>query len=458
MDATRRRAGRRKWILWGVVIALSVIAVLISFWLTGSPPPHTISIATGAPKGGYDTFGHKYQQRLEALGLKVDLVNTNGSIENLQDLLDGKVDVAFVQGGTYQLVKDPQHKLRGLAAIYLEPLWVFYKGENDVDTIAQFKGKRISVGPVKSGTEAIGRLVLHAHDLDGKDTTIKNLSNVDAAKELQAPAGHLDVVMIVGSYQDPTVQALLRAKGIKLMSFKRDIAYNRTFPYLTPIKIAAGLLDLRDDIPPQDIVVLAPAAMLVCREDLHPGVVEQILKTAQAIHQQGSLLDGPKAFPTLDGLDLPVDEAAETYMKSGESLLSRVLPYWAVRLVVQLKIFVLPLILVWVPAFKVFPALYQMRINALLKRHYSELREVETGLVQASTPEELRERLHEVDTLRKDMEQISRKVPGLYQREVYHWRLHISLVRNEALERLERMEGRARMPAPHAPAGGKVTA
>jgi TRAP transporter TAXI family solute receptor len=450
MDARRRRTGGRRWILWTSVIALSVVAVLISFWLTGSPPPHTITMATGAAHGGYDTFGHKYQQRLEALGLKVDLVNTNGSIENLQLLLAGKVDVAFVQGGTSQMVKDqdPEHKLRGLAAIYLEPLWVFYRSDKEVDTIAQFRGERISVGPVKSGTEAISRLVLHAHDLDGKPTIIKNLSNVDAAKELQA--GNLDVVMIVGSYQDPTVQALLRAKGVKLMSFKRDIAYNRTFPYLTPIKIAAGLLDLRDDIPPQDIIVLAPAAMLVCRDDLHPGVVEQVLKTAQSIHQQGSLLDGPKAFPTLDGLDLPVDEAAETYMKSGESLLSRVLPYWAVRLVVQLKIFVLPLILVWVPAFKVLPALYQMRINTLLKRHYSELREVETGLVQATTPEELRERLHELDTLRKDMEQISRKVPGLYQREVYHWRLHISLVRNEALERLERMESRARLPAPHA--------
>jgi uncharacterized protein len=209
---------------------------------------------------------------------------------------------------------------------------------------------------------------------------------------------------------------------------------------LTPVKVAAGLLDLRDDIPPADVVLLAPAAMLVCREDLHPRVVEQILKTAQTLHQQGSLIDGPKVFPTLDGLDLPPHEAAETYMKSGESWLSRVLPYWALRLIVQLKFFVLPLLIVWIPAFKLLPALYQARINMLLKRHYSELRDVETHLVQATNPEDLRERLQQLDTLRKGMETISRKVPGLYQREVYHWRLHISLVRNEALERLRRME------------------
>jgi uncharacterized protein len=439
MDATRRRASRRRWFLWGTVLALSLMGVLISFWLTGSPPPKSIVMATGVAGGGYDAFGHKYQQRLDAMGLKVELVNTNGSVENLQLLIAGKVDVAFAQGGTYPMVSDQDtgHQLRGLAAIYFEPLWVFYSGDKEVDTIAQFRGKRISVGPVRSGTDAIGRLLLHAHDLD-KDTTIKDLPNAQAAAELQK--GNLDVVMIVGSYQDLIVNKLLRIKGVRLMSFKRDIAYNRTFPYLTPIKIAAGLLDLREDIPPQDVILLAPAAMLVCREDLHPGVVEQILKTAQAVHQQGSLLDGPKTFPTLDALDLPVDEAAETYMKSGESFLSRVLPYWAVRLVVQLKIFILPLVLVWVPAFKLLPALYQWRINALLKRHYTELREVETGLVQAATPDELRACIHEVETLRKNMEKISRKVPGLYQREVYHWRLHISLVRNEAMERLERME------------------
>jgi hypothetical protein len=340
--------------------------------------------------------------------------------------------------------KDPDEKLRALAAIYLEPLWVFYSSDKIVDTLADFKGKRISVGPALSGTEVISRLVLHAHDIGDKNSTLKNLSNAVAATELED--GNLDVVMIVGSYQDPVVQALLRHKGTGLMSFKRDIAYHRSFPYLTPLKIATGLLDLRDDIPPQDMILLAPAAELVCREDLHPGVVELVLKAAQSIHQQGSLLDGPKSFPTLDGLDLPVDEAAETYMHSGESFLLKILPYWALRLLVQLKIFILPLILVWIPAFRLLPALYQWRINSHLKRHYTELRDMETGLAQAATPHELRERLTELDTLRKDMERISRKVPGLYQREVYNWRLHISLVRREALERLERMESKSASP------------
>jgi len=441
-----RRPPPRRWLLWGVVIVLSAGLVLASVWFTGSPPPSRIRMATGVAKGAYDIFGHKYQERLHALGLTVELENTNGSVDNLLHLLNDKVDVAFVQGGTYQLVKDkdPHHILRGLAAIYLEPLWVFYAGDKTVDKVAEFKGLRISVGPPLSGTEAVSRFLLKTHAIDDKNSNIENQAGLEAVQALKD--GKCDVAMVVGSYQDPAVLALLRQKGVQLMSFKREIAYNRTFPYLTPVKVAAGLLDLRDDIPPADVILLAPAAMLVCREGLDPRVVEQILKTAQGLHQQGNLIDGPKTFPTLDGLDLPVLEAAETYMKSGESFLSRVLPYWVVRLLVQLKIFVLPLVIVWVPAFKLLPAVYQWRINSLLKRHYAELREVETSLLQASTPEELRHRLHELDTLRKGMESISRKLPGHYQRDVYHWRLHITLVRNEAQERLHHMEECAAAP------------
>jgi TRAP transporter TAXI family solute receptor len=442
MITTARAARRRKLLLWGILIGLSVAVVLVSFTLTEPPPPHKIRMATGVAHGGYDQFGHKYQQRLAARGLTVELVNSNGAVDNLQKLLRGEVDVAFCQGGTQTLVQDPDKKLRAIAAIYLEPLWVFYAVRDPkeplVDTLTAFEGKRLSIGPSRSGTEAISRSLLEKHDIDKKSTLV-NSSAPDASKALAA--GKLDVAMVVGSYKDAGVEGLLRQDKVRLMNFKREIAYSRTFPYLTPVKVAEGLLDLSKDIPPQDTVLLAPAAMLVCREDLHPGVVEQILKTAQLVHQQqGDLLEGPKPFPTLEGVDLPVHDAAETFMKSGESFLSRVLPYWAMRLLVQLKIFLLPLLVLWLPAFKLLPALYQMRINTLLKRHYTELREAETHIVHAETVEELRQRIAELDKLRKDMERISRKVPGLYQRDVYHWRLHLSLVRNEALERLKRLQ------------------
>ncbi len=117
---------RFRTIAWIVGIVLTVVLVGVSArWLGGAPPPNKIVLATGQPGGIYDGFGREYEKRLRAQGLKVELVNTAGSVDNLRRIVEGKVDVAFAQSGTYQVVTDPEHKVSGLAAIYYEPLWIF---------------------------------------------------------------------------------------------------------------------------------------------------------------------------------------------------------------------------------------------------------------------------------------------------------------------------------------------
>src|SRR4029077_8987789 len=125
-----------------ITLALLTAAMLgLSVWLTGPAPPRRIVFATGQEGGGYDALGKQYQARLRKLGLEVELVNTNGSVDNLQRLVNGEADVAFVQAGTYRLVEDPNHSLRGLAAVYLEPLWVFYRGGSPVHALSDLKGR-----------------------------------------------------------------------------------------------------------------------------------------------------------------------------------------------------------------------------------------------------------------------------------------------------------------------------
>jgi TRAP-type uncharacterized transport system substrate-binding protein len=467
--------------LWIALVVLTAATLGVSVWLTGPSPPRKIVFATGQEGGGYDTFGKEYQKRLAKMGLGVRLVNTNGSIDNLQRLLAGEADVAFAQAGTYPLVNDPDHQLRGMVAVYLEPLWVFYRGTGRVYSLSDLKGRplsppvaaaatagllgtpggagplltyptlvtgrvpTISIGPAKSGTEAVSRALLKAHGFSAANARMVNLDNAEACQELKN--GRLDVALIISSYRDPAIPELLARKDIQLMDFRRqDVAHSRQFTYLNTVRLAEGLLDLKDNIPREEKTLLAPAALLVCREDLHPRVVEQVLIVARAIHSPGSLIDPPNRFPTLEGVDVPIDATAETYMKSGESFLTRLLPYWALRLVLLARILILPLLVVWLPFLKILPMIYNLRVNRLLKKHYAALREVESSISQADNPEDLRDRLHALEHLRSDMETLSRKVPAHLQRDVYHWRLHVAVVRTEAQDRLTRMEG-SRQPA-----------
>jgi TRAP-type uncharacterized transport system substrate-binding protein len=479
------REKKRKIWLWTALIVLTLATLALGMWLTGPSPPRKIRLATGQEGGGYDTFGKEYQERLGKMGLEVELVRTNGSVDNLERLARGEVDIGFAQGGTYSLVNDPnKKKLRGLVAIYLEPLWVFYRGTRTLGTFAElqaafavqgvgavaavapgsgmspfacvppllaaraFRGPTISIGPRRSGTEAVARLLLKAHGITEKNARLVH-RDVAAARQGLLD-GSVDVALMVSTYRDPTIQELLAAKDIQLMNFQRhDIAHSRQFPYLNSVKVAEGVFNLKEDIPREEKTLLAPAALLVCREDLHPRVIEQVLKAARAIHAPGSKIDPPNRFPTLEGVDMAISETSETYMRSGESFLTRVLPYWGVRLVLQMRILILPLVAVWLPFMKILPMIYSFRANSLLKQHYAALREVEGAITRADNPRELRERLQALEHLRTDMEKLSRKVPAHLQRDVYHWRLHVSVVRAEALDRLRRMEAEE-APAPMA--------
>jgi TRAP transporter TAXI family solute receptor len=424
--------------LWAVAAVLTVAVVGLSLRFIDPFPPTRIVLATGQPGGAYDDFGREYQRRLAREGLRVELRRTAGSVENLERLLRGDVDVAFVQGGTYPLVNDVDGRLRGMAAVYREPLWIFYRGKAVTDDLAALAGRRIAVGAPGSGTEAIARALLEGVGLPASGPNLVSLPGTEARGRLES--GALDAAFFVTSYRDANVAALLRRPDVHLLSFRRDAAFSGNFRYLSAMRIPPGLLDLRAGLPRETITLMAPAALLVCRETLHPRAVEQILTVAQAVHGAGSLLDPPGHFPTREGVDVPLHDAADSYLARGESFLSRVLPYWALRWVIQLRVLLLPLIAIWVPLFKILPWLLRWRGNRVLERHYAQLRDVETAVATAPGPEALRQEVARLEALRGQIEGLARRLSLQHQRDVYHCRLHVALVLNEARDRLRRPE------------------
>jgi TRAP transporter TAXI family solute receptor len=421
-----------------VAVVLTVAVVALGLHYLDPFPPRRIVLATGQAGGTYEAVGREYQRRLGREGLRVELLSSAGSIENLQRLLGGQADVAFVQGGTYPLVPDPEGRLRGMAALYREPLWIFYRGQPVTDGLASLAGGRIAIGAPGSGTEAIARALLGELGLAAGGDNLLSLPSAEARRRLEE--GSIDAAFFVSSYQDGNVAALLRRPDVRLLGFRRDVAFARNFRYLSPVRLTEGMLDLKDDLPREELTVMAPAALLVCRATLHPRVVEQLLSVARDVHAAGSLIDAPLRFPTREGVDVPLHEAADSFLQRGESFMSRVLPYWALRWVVQLRLVLLPLVAVWVPLFKILPWLIRWRGNRILERHYAVLRDLEGAIAGAAGPEALRDGIARLEALRGQIEALARRLPLQHQRDVYHCRVHVSLVLAEARDRLRRLE------------------
>ena len=439
---------RKPWIsrrmLWAAAV-LFVLSLGLSVWFLGSPPPRAIILATGDPDGGFAVLGQQYKTRLERMGLKVQLRSSRGSIDNLQMVSHHQADVAFVQTGTVQSL-DGLDDLCTLAAVGSEPLWIFYRSDRwakPVVSLRDLQGRKVVLGPPISGTDALGRLLLKEYGITEANTTFLNLS---MGKEREALAqGQADAALLVCSCDAPVIRELLRARGIRLVSLRdHQAALARRYRYLRPITLPRGTLDPGDDRPREDTALLAPRMVLVARENLHPRVVEQLLMAAQDIHLTGNLLDDPGQFPSLEGVELPPHVAAEKFMKSGESVVARLLPYWAVRRVWQAQLLLLPLLSLLLPFWKTLPLLYSFRINRILKRHYAALREVEDRINHCEEPAKLRQDLESLDGLRFDLASLSRKLPAHLQRDVYHWRQHVALVRAEGQDRLRRLEASAK--------------
>jgi TRAP transporter TAXI family solute receptor len=428
---------KSRFTLWTLAVVLTIVIVWVSLYVVDPFPPRRIVIATGQPDGTYDALGREYQRRLRHEGLAVELRRTAGSVDNLELLRRGEADVAFVQGGIYRPDEDPEQRLRGMAAIYREPLWIFYRGKPITDGLASLVDRRISIGAPGSGTEAVARALFDALGLPLTRGNVVRLTSAEARRAIEEE--RLDAAFFVASYVDVNVVALLHRPDVHLLGFTREVAFARNFRYLTPVRLDPGLLDLKADLPRQEVTLMAAAALLLCRESLHPRVVEQLLTIARAVHGRGSLIDSPGRFPTREGVDVPLHEAADSFLTRGESLLSRVLPYWALRWFLQLRLLLLPLFAVWVPLFGIMPLLLNWRGNRVLHGLYAMLRDAEAEVASANGEAALREVIARIEALRSRIEAIAQRLPLKHQRDLYHCRLHVSLVLAEARERLSGM-------------------
>lgn len=432
-----RKPWLRKRTVWATVLAFPLLLGL-SAWLIGEPPPRKIAFSTGDPRGGFALLAREYKARLDRMGLQVDLLESTGSFENLQRLRFRDADVAFVQGGT-AFPAEHEVSICGLAAVCAEPLWVFTR--QPVATLRDLKGRRLTIGPRGSGTDSLARTLLKEHGLTEENTRLLNCSMAEARRAARDASA--DAVLVVCSPAAPIVHELAIVERLHLTGLRHQQAISRRLPYLHPVTVPEGTLDLRENLPPANTALIAPVTILAARENLHPRVVEQLLFVARAIHAGGDLLEERGKYPTLDGVDLPIHLTAERFLTSGESYLSRWLPYKAMRFVWQLQLLALPL-LALVPLWKAVPLLYSLRINQILKHHYLALGEVEAKVNGCADVGVLERLLEQLEGLRGELEAMSRKIPAHLQRDIYHWRLHVAMVRDEAQSKLRRMQGEAK--------------
>lgn len=283
-----------------------------------------INILTGGTSGVYYPIGvalsKVYGEGIP--GARTQVQATKASVENLNLLQQGKGEFALALGDSVKMAWEgnadagfnaPLGKLRGIAAAYPNYIQIAANAESGIVTVADFKGKSVSVGAAKSGTELNARAILTALGMTyadlGKTEYLPFAESVELMKNRQLDATLQSAGLGVASLKD-----LATSVPTTIVSIPAEVADTLGAPYVAAT-IPAGTYEGQT----ADIPTLAVGNFFITHEGVDEETVYQMTKLLfenlpelVAAHKAASAisLDG-----ALTGMPVPLHPGAERYYR-----------------------------------------------------------------------------------------------------------------------------------------------
>ena len=283
-----------------------------------------INVLTGGTSGVYYPLGAAlskiYGEKIE--GVRTQVQSTKASVENLNLLQQGKGEIGFALGDSVKLAwegdseagfKGPLDKLRGIAAIYPNYIQIVASKESGITSLDQLKGKSVSVGAPKSGTELNARKIFETAGMSYEDLAkteyLPFAESVELIKNRQLDATLQSAGLGVASIKD-----LATSVDIQVVSVPEEIATKLGAPYIAAT-IPAGTYQGQDaDVPTVAVVNFLVSSTNVS-DDLAYEMTKQLfenLPEMEAAHKAAAQI---KLENAIKGMPVPLHPGAERYYK-----------------------------------------------------------------------------------------------------------------------------------------------
>lgn len=409
-----------------LALGLFVRAVLFVLEQLNLHPPESLAIAAGPPGSAYHDAASAYRKVLARDGIALEILETAGSVENaaLLDAEDGPA-IALIQGGV-----PLAPGARGLAALSVEPLWVFMRLSVGAGVDPNDWGDlRVAAGNPGSGT----RLVADGLAAATGGVTLRRESAATAGGAPAAEAllaGDADIALFVAPASAPYLQPLFESRAVRLVTLAHTEAIALRLAGAREVHLPSGILDYRRPLPPRDVGLVALVSRLVAREDLHPALVNRLIHAVSEVHGGGSIIPADQEYPSAKGLGIPMNSYAVQLLTDGFSPLERLLPYWVVAQVNRILLVLVPALLLLLPLLRLLPAIFQWIFQSRVYRHYSRVNEIDRILAGArrdQDADEARALYAELDAIEARLRRTN--LPNRYRKQAYTLLHHIDYVR-----------------------------
>ena len=259
-------------------------------------------------------------------GLIASALSANGSVANINAIAGGTLESGFSQSDVATWAqtgtgiwegRDAVEKLRAIANLYPETIHLVAAADSGIASVADLKGKRVSLDEPGSGTLVDARIILGAYGLSEDDIEANFLKPDQAADRMRD--GAMDAFFFVGGFPAGAIAELASQEDITLIPISGAEAEALTgeYTFFAENVVQAGTYEGVD----VDVTTLSVGAQWVTSadqpEDLIYGITaalwnENTRKLLDSGHQKGKVITVDTA---LDGVGIPLHPGAEKFYR-----------------------------------------------------------------------------------------------------------------------------------------------
>ncbi len=302
----QRHHGMRKALAGLVLLALLGVAGHFVFEIL--PRTYHLKISGGDLLSNRHFLARSLQSEALENGVSLQVIPAQGSQEALEQVDQGKLNLAFVQGGLDAEYANVTH----VATVATELL--HFLVQPGIQDITDLRGKRVNLGSKKGGTRVIAKQVLDFSGLvEGVDYVESNLSS----EELVAlPQRKMPEAIVVTSFAPSDVaDYLVKQKGYQLLEIPFPRSLSLRLGWVADSQISAYMYNVKPAVPAKDIRTIGVNLHLVANKNTDPRAVFKVLETlyspAMGAHLRMEMderrITVPSGYPLSQGTSLYLD-------------------------------------------------------------------------------------------------------------------------------------------------------
>ena len=304
------RGGR--WVAIAIATASISVICATALHVIGQNRVQTLRLATGSSSGEYYAFAQAIAQvtHRHYPKLKIEVVESSGSAQNMADVDAGTVELAMVQSDT-----PTQRNVQAIASLYPE-MYHFIVGQNsEITSLKEMRGKRVAIMPEGSGSHSLFWPLIAHYGLTSEDITALPMTAAEAYQALESD--RVDALFQVMGLGNSAIGNLLRSGKANLLPIQQIGSLQLSQPYLETVTIPQGTYDGGKPIPSTDLPAVSVSALLIAHKDVETEMVRSITKVLYehrseliAINPRTARIQHPQAS---QNLGFPLHAGASSY-------------------------------------------------------------------------------------------------------------------------------------------------